>query len=413
MPYKILVIPSIHIYPNSSGGSHALLSFLQKQQYTHEISLALAPNNISKEDIDAFQQLLPHVNLIPIGFKKKHNAVIRFIHKLKRKSSSHNIFRKLWKTPFLSNLIIKNETFITEIALLLQKQSFDLVQVEFSQNMGLSYVIPQGIKKVFVHHELVHPRVAADMMALKYDKYYATYISNIVESIELHCLQQYDGIITLSPDDKALLEKKGITKPIDVAPSFALLKDELEKIYDPKAPQHLLFMGSGDHFPNEEGLTWFLDEVMPLVVKVVSEAKLLITGNWSESFKSKYQTANVQFTGFIDDLNPVLKQSISISPIRIGSGIRIKIITSMAKGVPVVSTTLGASGIAGLVHEHNIMIADEGELFAKYCIQLLNDPTIRKTLSERCYELSYDNYTNIDYAEQRSRFYDQIIGKNN
>ena len=115
------------------------------------------------------------------------------------------------------------------------------------------------------------------------------------------------------------------------------------------------------------------------------------------------------FTGFVDDLTPILKQSVSISPIRIGSGIRIKIITSMAKGVPVVSTTLGASGIEGLVHEQNIMIADEAETFAHYSIQLLKNGAVRKVLSEQAFQLSHDNYTKMDYAEQRNQFYTRII----
>jgi glycosyltransferase involved in cell wall biosynthesis len=409
MPYKILIIPSIHIYPYSSGGSHVLLSFLQKQQHTHKLSLALTPYNIAKKDIPAFQKLLPHVNLIPIGFTQKQNRIKRFMLKQWRKLSDRNAFATLWKTPFLWHILIKDQTVITDIAKLVRKQHFDLVQVEFTQNIGLVSVLPANVKKIYVHHELINPRLTQDMMALKFDEYYSPYISNMVEAIELHSLQQYDGVITLSADDKALLQQKGITKPIDVASNFALFENELQYIFDPAATPHLLFMGSEGHFPNQEGLTWFLDEVMPQIVKGVPDAKLLVTGTWTEAFKTKYQSTHVMFTGFIDDLDPVLKNSISISPIRIGSGIRLKIVTSMAKGAPVVSTTLGASGIEGLLHEQNIMIADEAHKFAHYSIQLLKDQAVRKALSEQAFQLSHDNYTKMDYAEQRNQFYTRII----
>jgi glycosyltransferase involved in cell wall biosynthesis len=185
---------------------------------------------------------------------------------------------------------------------------------------------------------------------LGYNKSYASYISSFTEGAEMDWMQQYNGIITFNINDKRLLEAKGVKVPMQVASPFALFDDELQRVYNHTAVSTLIFIGGQDHFPNEEGLTWFLKNVYPLILGKCPSVSLLVTSTWRDDYKKLYGSLNVKFIGFVENLDEHLKNSVLITPIRIGSGIRVKVFTSMAKGLPVVSTVLGASGIPDLQH---------------------------------------------------------------
>ena len=90
---------------------------------------------------------------------------------------------------------------------------------------------------------------------------------------------------------------------------------------------------------------------------------------------------------FVDDLRPYREQaSIFVNPMRLGSGLRIKMLEAMATGLPVVSTALGAAGIPAQNGE-NCFIADTPELFARSIDWLLNDEKLAATMGRRAREL--------------------------
>lgn len=106
----------------------------------------------------------------------------------------------------------------------------------------------------------------------------------------------------------------------------------------------LLFVGKLDWAPNKDGLRWFLHEIWPFVDHRKLELKIVGGGgeNWTENF---YSFPSLKFLGFIEDLKNVYAEAdYTIIPIRFGSGTRIKVIESISRGVPVISTTLGVQG---------------------------------------------------------------------
>jgi glycosyltransferase involved in cell wall biosynthesis len=101
----------------------------------------------------------------------------------------------------------------------------------------------------------------------------------------------------------------------------------------------------------------------------------------------------VQVTGTVPDVRPWLWGSkVSIVPLRIGGGTRLKIFEAMAAGVPVVSTTIGAEGL-GTRDGDTIRIADSAEDFAAACIALLDDPAERERLSHRALQMVTERYS--------------------
>ncbi|MBV9302206.1 MAG: glycosyltransferase [Acidobacteriaceae bacterium] len=146
----------------------------------------------------------------------------------------------------------------------------------------------------------------------------------------------------------------------------------------------MLFVGSFRHAPNEEAVKWFVREVLPAVLKSKREAKLIVVGSEAPaSLRDLGDHPNVQFTGFVQDIREPLEQyAVFVCPILSGSGMRVKLLEAFASGMPVVSTRIGAEGLAersGEVSE----LADEPEAFASAVVRLLDDDEYARALAER------------------------------
>lgn len=409
---KVLIIPAFRLYPIDSGGAHAQLAFLEKLQYQQELDLLIRPENIDEKDIPFFQARFPRLNLLRAGYTSTSGwqKITAFIKKVKKKISGKDPSYKLRKYGFLNALIRTRPDVLEEIRRLVRKKEYDIIQAEHSINMGLVELLPDGPKKVFVHHEISHTRIHGDMLSLGQSRTAADHISGIVWEKEKDWLGRYDGIITLCPEDAALLRSKGISKPIQVAEPFALFEGELKNIYDASLVPRLLFVGGESHYPNKEGLNWFLKEVFPLVLKQRPDAVIRITGVWTEEFRDQFRVyTNIQFAGFVQSLEDVYKDSILVVPVRIGSGVRIKVVTALANAVPVVGTTIGLSGIEGIRDGVNALVAGNTKDFTAAVLSLVNDEERRRQLSEQGFLLAQQGYRDGAFAVKRIDFYKELL----
>lgn len=145
----------------------------------------------------------------------------------------------------------------------------------------------------------------------------------------------------------------------------------------------MVFCGSMDWLPNVDAVEFFLAEVLPLIRAKLPETTMTIAGRSPDArvLKAVQGVANVRVTGKVEDMRPYLwGAKISIVPIRIGGGTRLKIYECMAAGVPVVSTTVGAEGLSYKDGE-DIVLADDAGSFASACVRLLTDDAARRNLA--------------------------------
>jgi glycosyltransferase involved in cell wall biosynthesis len=145
----------------------------------------------------------------------------------------------------------------------------------------------------------------------------------------------------------------------------------------------IVFCGSMDWLPNVDAVVYFLSEVFPLIRDRLPGATFTIAGRSPDArvIKAAQGLTGVCVTGRVDDMRPYLWGSkISIVPIRIGGGTRLKIYECMAAGIPVVSTTVGAEGLRYKDGE-DIVLADDPGLFAAACVRLLTGDAARRAIA--------------------------------
>ena len=162
---------------------------------------------------------------------------------------------------------------------------------------------------------------------------------------------------------------------------------------EPKAD--LVFLGSMDWLPNIDGARFFATEVLPRIRARLSHCKVALVGRRPDPAIERLAKAdpNLIVTGTVPDVRPWLWGSkVSIVPLRIGGGTRLKIFEAMAAHVPVISTRVGAEGLPVEPGKH-LLIADNPDDFAEACIQLLQDPQRQKNLADAAWALVTDGFS--------------------
>ena len=156
---------------------------------------------------------------------------------------------------------------------------------------------------------------------------------------------------------------------------------------DGREPETMLFLGSFRHLPNQEALDWFTRQVLPLVVKRSPAARLVIVGAEPPPRHSLPNLPdNIELRGFVEDVREPLGQyAVFVCPILSGSGMRVKLLEAFAAGIPVVSTRMGAEGLAAADGEI-CMLADDPAEFADKIIELLDNPEKARELAVRARE---------------------------
>ena len=148
-------------------------------------------------------------------------------------------------------------------------------------------------------------------------------------------------------------------------------------------PVTLLFVGTLDYFPNEEGILWFYESVLPVIrAKATVGFRVLIVGSRPRALVRELDNSrDVVVRADVPDVRIFYREShVCIAPIRAASGTRIKILEAMSERLPVLTTTLGADGLE-VEHGRELMIADSVAEFADRCHELIHDSELRKKLA--------------------------------
>ena len=187
--------------------------------------------------------------------------------------------------------------------------------------------------------------------------------------------RRFAHVIAVSAVDAELMRREyGATSVGYVATGVDLEYFRASRTRPPDS-RELVFIGSMDWMPNEDGIRWFASEVFGRVQQRITGARLTVVGRSPSAAIRELAARNpaIEVTGTVPDVRPYLERAaVSVVPLRIGGGTRLKIYEAMAAGAPVVSTSVGAEGLE--IHPpEDIRIADTPEDFAAECLALLED----------------------------------------
>ena len=212
---------------------------------------------------------------------------------------------------------------------------------------------------------------------------------------------RFDTVIAVSERDADRMRSLYGLDNVETIPT-GVDTDFYQSVPDSEStPGELVFCGSMDWLPNQDAITFFVNDVLPIVRRSVPEARLTVVGRNPSPALERLARVNpgVTLTGWVQDTRPhIAKGQVFVVPIRVGGGTRMKVYEGMAMGRAVVSTSVGAEGL-DYDRGRNIIIADGAEAFAAAIVSLVRDAAQRRSVAEAGREHVTNNYSWSRVAE--------------
>jgi glycosyltransferase involved in cell wall biosynthesis len=199
---------------------------------------------------------------------------------------------------------------------------------------------------------------------------------------EAEACQRADLTIAVSEDDRRRLADLAPGSRITSTPTGVDTSYFVQNGYKP-VPNRLVFSGSMDWHPNEDAVLHFADAILPRIRAEIPGVTLTVVGrNPTARLREIALRAEIIVTGTVDDVRPsIAEAAVYVVPLRAGGGTRLKIFEALAMAKPVVSTTVGAEGLA-LEPGRHFVAADDPRDFANAVVGLLRDPQRRHALGQ-------------------------------
>jgi glycosyltransferase involved in cell wall biosynthesis len=172
----------------------------------------------------------------------------------------------------------------------------------------------------------------------------------------------------------------------------------------------LLFVGSLNYPPNDDGACWLVEKIWPEIRRAAPHAHLTIAGVApSRRLQRLAAGADVELPGYLADLRPLLQAAeVALAPLRAGSGMRLKVLEAMAAGKALVTTTLGCEGIL-LAHGREALVADTAQDFAASVICILANEQLRDAIGGAARSLVRTRFDWDQLALQREQLYRKLL----
>ena len=322
------------------------------------------------------------------------------VYALRREAgySKANIVRGLIGPTPLNVLNYTSSAVIAALDPILREGNFDAIQIESMHLIAYAQHIRQvapRIRLILDWHNIESEILAryAENDTNRLRAIYARRTSVLSRTVENQLLRLCNAHTVCSEREREVLLSRVPDTRIEVVGNgvdcefFAATAASGGELRD------VLFMGKMDYHANIDAALYFVKTTWPLIHARRPELRLVIVGAQPPEEIRSLASDNVVVTGTVEDVRPYYHNAlVSVVPLRVGGGTRLKVLEAMAAGTPVVSTTLGAEGLT-VLHGKDILIADTPEAMADAVVAMKNDSPERQEMvahARRLVQTKYD-----------------------
>jgi glycosyltransferase involved in cell wall biosynthesis len=284
--------------------------------------------------------------------------------------------------------------FVSTVRALQKRHRFDLLFCDFLHTAAPLVSFPFRPKIVFQHNvEFLLRKRKCGVETSPIRRMILKNEWTKTRAVEKRVCRDCDGLLAVSEDDRQTIRREFGVANISVLPTGVDTDFFQPSRLEPR-PGRIVFVGSMDWEPNEDGIAWFLRDVYPRIRRSSPMASLAVVGrNPSSHLRAlAARHPSVELTGRVPDVRPYLAEAeVVIVPLRVGGGTRIKIPEAMAMAKAVVSTTIGAEGLP-FRNGRELCIADKPEDFAEAAVTLLRDFGFRGAIAAAARNVVVENH---------------------
>jgi glycosyltransferase involved in cell wall biosynthesis len=415
---KILFLCNKSPWPPREGGPLAMNMLVEGMIEAGHSVKVLAVNSF-KYNVDP--------GIIPAGYRQKTRIELVDIDlRVKPLQAFLNLFtgRSYHIERFIS------EPFRKSVRETLEKDAYDIVQLEtLFMSPYIATIRKYSRAKIVLRahnvEHLIWKRVAEETgNPLK--RWYLNHLSATLKKYEHSILPEFDGIAAITPNDaeyfKKVISRQSVvhTRHSSIVTRHSSLVTPVIDIpfgvnpmdypYSPERAEwpSLFTIGAMNWMPNQDGVRWFLQNVWLDVTRQFPGLKYYLAGREMPAWMKELKLPNVVVLGEVEDAREfITSRSIMIVPLFSGSGIRIKIIEGLACGKTIISTSLGAEGIA-CSNRENILIANLPCEFFEMISICIGDRQICDEIGKKGRELIRDHYDRGVIVKKLISFYQEL-----
>ncbi|MCC6483565.1 MAG: glycosyltransferase [Armatimonadetes bacterium] len=362
---RIVFAAPLFPLPPDGGAKIRLLRHLEVLSARHEVTLVTIPRTAS--DWNLLEELRRYGDLITIEAPHRrtpfHRVAYRGVYRAMAALRSWPV-DAFYGCPGRFSEVVKNRALQTNA---------DLVHYDF-WFAALGDLHAQPYRRVVLEHDVEYIRRKRD-----YDTAPASKASKLkriwlaTERAECQVLRSVDTILAVTDRDRDEVIAAGAHQAITLPTGI-----DTEVCRPPETEpsgKRLVYVGAYSHHPNVDAMLWFAREIFPEVQRRHPDVELSIVGSQPPpEVTALGSLPGITVTGAVPDVAPFIQSAnVSIAPLRVGSGIKGKIIEAMAFGRPVVTTSVGVEGM-NLTNGENVIIGDTAEEFAAALSDLLSAP---------------------------------------
>ena len=371
------------LWPVNTGGRIRSFHILRELSRRHQVTLLTT--HASGDDPRALEAALPGCEVISVPWALAKRGSARFaLALLKSWLSSLPVDLYKARVPALRR----------ELARRLAGGGVDLVIADFllaAPNVAGAGTVPTVLFAHNVEH-MIWQRLS-DVERRPWRRLLLAVETRKMRRYEVRACARAGLTIAVSDADRRVLAAAAPGSRVGAVPTGVDV-DYFAPDGIPEVPGRLVFTGSMDWYPNEDGIVHFIEAVLPLIRREVPETELTVVGrNPSPRLLAAARAAGVHVTGLVDDVRPhMAAASVYVVPLRIGGGTRLKIFEALSMAKAVVSTAVGAEGLPLTPGEH-LLLADDPTRFAGAVTSLLRDSAGRRAIGAAGRRLVQERYS--------------------
>ena len=393
---NILFLTTQLPYPPISGGTIKSFHYIGHLGTKCNLHLACFLKNNDDQNEDAFQQKVS----IASYFSLKHKVERNGLNLLKSYlfSSSFNSYRN------------KSKQFKTQVREL--SKSMDAIIVDHYEMF--QYIPKKYNGKIILHSHNAEFMLWERMAALEKNiiKKALLYTESLrVKRLEKKIIEKSD-VIYATPNDISVYQNAGIDS-LNFATTYHLGNDkmlDLSNLEFRQSEKAIMFVGTLSWEPNIHGVLWFIESVFPELKKAHPNIVVYIIGGGVDKRLKQYSNdENLVFTGFVDDVEAYYQKSrLSFVPLQFGSGMKVKVLEAMYRGIPLVATSVGAEGIE-ILNGEDAFIENDAVAFAHKISMLLEDEKLWEKFKKNSRRIAREKYTWAKLFQQMDKVLDKVL----
>lgn len=437
---KILILSPYPPYPPHGGGTMRIYQIVRGLAARHDLTcLSFAPDVAAEQALAPLQRVCRVVTV--------------------RGPIARSLPRRAWTTLAspLPDMALRNAAagYADALRGLRATEQFDIVQAESIEMAGhllqvksleLSAQHDRNSQRLTFHSKLVLDQFNAEYVlqkraaltslraGLRLPSHTRDLRSNAVDMAggayslaqwrklkryEALVMRQCDAVVAVAAEDRATLLGLAPGATIGVVPngvdsayfSAAGMASDHVGALAFSAPT-LVFSGTLDFRPNVDAVTWFVREVLPQVRARRPDTRLLVVGKRpAPALRRLADAGALLLTGEVSDVRPYMAgAAVYVVPMRIGGGVRLKLLEALALELPVVTTSMGAEGLAGLRAGEHCLMSNDAAGFAEATLRLLDDQELGRRLGAAGRVLACQRYDWSVIVPQLEALYQEIAG---